>query len=903
MFRIGKLLGLAMCSPLIACGARSSGAIDFERGAPGQIDRSEPGMDAALDEASSVYWGEGLGWSASSDPVLAQPRSRDAGPWEEMASEQLSGPASITHPELTTFATSSEDWTTSEVIPHQSESGAATSECTIVAKSAVDVDAGSASEPTQDSYAESLTTSSPTEALGNTTPSSSPGSESSAAFTSKGQQSTPDAGGSTSASDTGSPLRCNGVVGLPAPPAQPTGGHPVSVTSGDFNHDGHGDLAVANALEGEVAILFNRGNGSYDAPRSFVAGIGPTALTVADFDIDSNLDLVVADATGTSVNVLYGNADGTFEPYVAYPAGPEPRDVAAADVNSDGWPDLIVANFTTNRVTILFNDAEGGFLESMSHHAGSDMGPDSVLAGARDLAIADFDGQNGLDLAVSIQDLSLNAEQIAVSLNLGDGTFAEPIALRFRENPVGVEAVDFNGDGLTDLATAYSSDRIVSVFINLGSGVFASPLDFRLEFSPGSLVAGNLDGDLLPDLFVSALGFGTGQALLNRGDGTFAEGARTTLGYGSYFAIALADVNGDNNLDLASTNIDSGEVGVLFNQGTGAFWGEYAVGKRPQTVAAADLNGDGMTDLAVANQGDDSLSVLFNQGGGILAPKLDLTTQAGPRTVVAADLNADGYIDLAANCPTASSISVFFNGGDGHFEPAVELDAGQSPLDVAAADFNGDGRVDLAAANNNGTVTILMNQTSGIGQSQHFEESGTSLVSADFDSDGHFDLALISREASDKVVLNNGNGSFSMPRYFRTGEAPIALAAGDLNGDGFADLAIADDYAEPRVDILLNHGDGSFQPLVSYLSGVSATNVALADLDGDRSPDVALTSGGELVVFVNQGDGTFLGPVHYGAAFASTGIAAADLNADDRPDLVTVSSETGTLSVRLNTCL
>src|SRR5262249_14715706 len=109
---------------------------------------------------------------------------------------------------------------------------------------------------------------------------------------------------------------------------------------------------------------------------------------------------------------------------------------------------------------------------------------------------------------------------------------------------------------------------------------------------------------------------GTVSVLRNQGDGTFAAAVNYAAGF-SPRSLAVGDVDGDSDLDLAVTNLYSGTVSVLRNQGDGTFAAavSYPVGAYPISVVEGDLDRDGFLDLAVANYGSPgTVSVLHNDG-------------------------------------------------------------------------------------------------------------------------------------------------------------------------------------------------------------------------------------------------------------------------------------------------
>src|SRR5262249_54395243 len=143
------------------------------------------------------------------------------------------------------------------------------------------------------------------------------------------------------------------------------------------------------------------------------------------------------------------------------------------------------------------------------------------------------------------------------------------------------------------------------------------------------------------------------------------------------------------------------------------------------------------------------------------------------------------------------------------------------------------------------------------------------------------------------VLLNNGDGTFRAPETFLSGgDLAVALAIGDVNGDGKPDVTVIDFaiyYVRPVVSVLLGNGDGSLQPAQIYDSGnyscfnagYCPVSIALADIDGDGKLDVVLP--GDLLL--GNGDGSFQDPLDYNSGCARGQIALADLDNDGRADV------------------
>src|SRR5258708_26451943 len=235
-------------------------------------------------------------------------------------------------------------------------------------------------------------------------------------------------------------------------------------------------------------------------------------------------------------------------------------------------------------------------------------------------------------------------------------------------------------------------------------------------FPEGSfcIAAGDFNHDGKPDVVMTVNG-GLAVALGN-GDGTFQSAVfyPTQL---SYF-LAVADFNGDCNLDIvtADDNLGPSTVRVYLGNGDGTFKTPPVVSSTTNPnvfVVVGDFNGDGKPDIAVIDL--PYISVLLGNGDGTFRPPSDNSSLAGTKWLAVGDFNNDHNLDVLATGQFGAghNISVLLGNGDGTLQNSLSQSTIYVPAAVAAGDVNGDGKMDAVLGYELGGIGVFLGNGDG----------------------------------------------------------------------------------------------------------------------------------------------------------------------------------------------
>ena len=362
-------------------------------------------------------------------------------------------------------------------------------------------------------------------------------------------------------------------------------------------------------------------------------------------------------------------------------------------------------------------------------------------------------------------------------------------------NPSGVALADLDGDGRLDIVVGDRASDLVSVLLNTTEPNATMPS------------------------FATHADFVTGDT------GSGAIGSP---------AVAVTDLDGDGRPDVVAGN-NRGTISVLMNAtvaGSSALsfaaHADFASIENAFSIAVDDFNGDGKPDLALVAGGPTgtaaTVSVFLDTTASstpTFAPRLDIATGNDANHVIAADVNGDALPDLVVSNGVASTLSILTTTTAPDASAATfaktDLATANGPLALTSADFNGDGKPDLVAAEtfaDGAAVEVFLDKSTSEAATPTFTSTGTqaaeilvpqAIAASDLDGDGKPDLVIVGGDQISvwlDTTAPNASATTFAGHVDLPASGPIAIAIGDLNGDGKPDLVMTSSTSN-TVSVLL----------------------------------------------------------------------------------------------------
>jgi hypothetical protein len=642
------------------------------------------------------------------------------------------------------------------------------------------------------------------------------------------------------------------------------------VVAADLDRDGDMDFIVLGI--GPIQWFQNNGAGAF-AQRSLTTSSSGTVdfVTVADFDSDGDMD-VLARVNTTAYHLLRNNGAQIFTSSTIANIFDESTLPTIVDFDSDGDQDLVFASSSARRVTLYRNSGGGSFVPNV--------------------------------------------------------LYTSPF-LRYRAIATG----DADGDGDLDLFTApdWTPGTGLELLINDGKDVFTpksviNNLSSLLIFR--SLLPGDMDGDGDLDLVATV-----GQSNSNlapqqlgwiRNDGANSFSFLPLLNFSTTFSsidspqVLIADLEGDGDLDIVTSNALAGRIAWQENVGAGVFVQRTisVASTNPFSsslngIAIADVNGDGRADLFIASKVDSRISwrpqlaeiigdygdaphpyaVRPSANGPIhqaVGPTLGVTRDAEPWADNSPDSAGDGADDdgvtfapiqpgqlgatvtvTVANAPTGAYLDAWLDfDGDGAWGRAEEWIA-QSAVVLEGANTVAFAVPAWAATG----VTYARFRLSTAGGLGHLGPAADGEVE-------DYAVTIAAPTAAVGVYLerheiapDGNNARFVLPV--------------DLDRDGDLDV-LTSSINRSGFHWYENQGAAGYVHHIIDSSGPTTFTAAPADMDGDGDTDLVVSVSG-IHWLENDGAQQFMPRFTFGFAPSSSHLSPADVDGDGDMDVLTSS--------------
>jgi hypothetical protein len=669
---------------------------------------------------------------------------------------------------------------------------------------------------------------------------------------------------------------------------------PGDLLTADFGGDSHDDLLLVSGGR-DLTVLIANGTGPFLAPViTPVPTVGSTYPAVADVDEDGRNDVVLSDWSTHAISVMLGNGDGTFSIGPAFTADRVPGPLAIADFNGDHHLDVAVASqddhSAQNTVAVHLGDGTGHFASGMSIEVGDY---------AWMLSVAELNGDGKADLVVG------QAYETRLLTGNGNGGFTLGASM-----PGGGAALgDFNHDGKADVALTRGSTTI-DVYVGNGDGTVGNPLSYPTG-GTRSITPVDLDGDGNLDLLATSQSASVVVVLRGNPNGTFGTAGQWLSGPGTS-DLAVGDFDRDGKLDFVTSDVYAEGKALSFVRGNGDGTFQTAsrsihtapsallsvYGLHPAGGVAADMNHDQKPDVVVvqrrANFNTYEVGVLLNDGSGKLAAPIltDPVDLNAPAQLAVGDVNGDGNGDVVLLTTefTPRAITLLGNGLGGFGAPISRtVTSGQLLL----GQFNADSNLDLLIASGALATIYPGNGNGSFGAAIQSEINAWNVMAGDLNGDGKDDY-VSSFIGSIHALVNDGTGHFV--NHTISVRQVLAAALADFNGDGKLDVLLTN---YDGTELQFGNGDGTFgAPVVFRISHLPhyplPGPVVTGDFDGDGKVDAAFGTS----VYLSNGDGTFRARARF-RTWNVNATSVADMDGNGSPDLVALKSDPDDVNVLL----
>ena len=371
----------------------------------------------------------------------------------------------------------------------------------------------------------------------------------------------------------------------------------------------------------------------------------------------------------------------------------------------------------------------------------------------------------------------------------------------------------------------------------------------------------------------------------------------------------VGDLDGDGKVEVVATNSGESYISLFRNIASpGSFTTSSFASKvdiaclaGPLRVCISDMDGDGKNDIVLFYTGSSYFSIYKNTtttvGTITFATRQDFATPTSGNGTVA-DINGDGKAEVMVVNYGSAQFNIYRNtstSGSVSFASALTFSTGGGPAYIVAKDYDGDGKIDLAVSNyccsSSNTVTVYLNTTSSVSSITLSSTVVTlatgslpnGLIAGDIDGDGKAELICANYNGATVSVYRNtssvGSISFgSQVTFATTGtQGPQEMGVADFDGDGKLDLVVGNTNSTNNVSVYRNTASlgyittSSFATRVDFSTGAGAA-ATVGDFDGDSKPDILSSNGQTTTITVLRNLCISTAPTAGGSSISFSGI-------------------------------
>ena len=718
---------------------------------------------------------------------------------------------------------------------------------------------------------------------------------------------------------------------------------PTTVLAGDYDGDGLTDLVVTNE---DSQLLFFKNNGNFKFTKITLNVPGYIDfLTQGDYDGDGDIDFVAASSSSDVIHDIIRN-DGNFKFTVFSYSDNYAQSLVSGDFDGDGDIDVAILN---NGSKILRNDGNMKFTPVQASSVGPMASWDFDNDGKLDIISGGYD--SGLYLLRNLGYLQFELDDIFPSHTApplkevpiqidGDGyedlaaltsnglqlfkndsgtAFVNSSTIAVPSGAYNLAAADFNNSGSIDVAVvSVSPSNVLTIYENCESfseiGISSTRLDFNAvdrDSSKSLSLRISNSGDLslhIDSMYASTTAFKVlpTSGVIKPGDSFDISVTFTPTEIKSYLD-SITIVSSDSAHPVIYCALSGRSSQVLVDS---VYPGQNALNADPTNIKAhflQDVLPSSLTSSTIkvygSSSGFHSISLVYNSSTRVLAitPTRRFTAGEVITVMVTSGISLTGGIPVLS--PFSWSFTMPVRGGSANFAAMKDITVDTYPRFLCSADFNNDGISDIAVSNfSSNSISVIQcfkGTPAHLVKNIAVGQAPMDIAAGDVDGDGNMDIVAILGSAI-AMLKGDGNWGFTLTTIPNSPDAEgIALA--DLDGDGKLDIIVGNNSSD-SITVLRNNGNLKFTRLVLPFDVPNPLVIKTGDFDNDGDMDIIVAKGtmDNFALLRNDGMMHFTSVTIPNVSAYVQAMDVADFNGDGKLDIAAENANSRSANVLAN---